>query len=100
MNKHKSWPVHVEGRHGGWSVESPKLGPLDCPNHALCGGSVVYNGNYFCEFLELSEPTEPSPQSCNWALSDNGTNGVEPQDEETWEEIQDRWEEIHGVRFD
>lgn len=46
----------------GWSTardcESGRLTLEHCPR-PRCGGRIVYNGNYFCEFLS---------DGCDWAL--------------------------------
>lgn len=49
-----------------------KLTEEKCPD---CGGRVLYNGNYFCEFWS----TDSSDVDCAWALSHPQTRLVDKQ---------------------
>ena len=107
MSERKHWPeiyVTIRGSLGETAdlVTSPKLGHVPCPNAVRCGGRVVYNGNYFCEFWTYPLPARPSAGECNWAMSHNDSTGdpIGTRDKLTWTAIQDRWEELHGERFE
>ena len=44
---------------------SGDLTPEKCPE---CGGNIVYNGNYFCEFWGHVYKGERCGGPCDWAL--------------------------------
>lgn len=69
-----------EGDHTG--VRCPRRG---------CGGEVIYNGNYFCEYWTYrgQPPRELEDWECDWALSHDEERGdpIGATDRRVWREL-------------
>lgn len=71
-----------EGNHTG----------VRCPR---CGGEVIYNGNYFCEYwVYRGRPPRPLDNGeCDWVLSHDEEHGdpIGRVDRRVWRELRDTY---------
>jgi hypothetical protein len=70
-----------------------------CPR---CGGEVIYNGNYFCEYWVWrgQPPRALENGECEWVLGSTDSDWLEPGevvdpvDQRVWDELRQRYQRL------